>query len=78
MTDNMPSLLNNPFGHISFDEFQQDKVAFADKTGFIEGLDTKSMSRFSLLLRPRCFGKSAFIMMLKCFYECGAESHTVF
>lgn len=65
----MPSLLNNPFGHISFDEFQQDKVAFADKTGFIEGLDTKSMSRFPLLLRPRCFGKSAFILMLKCFYD---------
>ncbi len=69
MTNSAPSLLNNPYGNASFDEFRQDEAAFADKTGFIAELDKKSMTKYPVLLRPRRFGKSTFVKMLKCFYD---------
>ena len=69
MTKNSPTLLNNPYGNASFDEFRQDEAAFADKTDFIAELDKKSMTKYPVLLRPRRFGKSTFVKMLKCFYD---------
>ena len=68
MTDKA-SLLNNPYGQSSFCNFRTNDTAYADKTGFIAKLDKKSTSRYPVLLRPRRFGKSTFVMMLKCFYD---------
>lgn len=69
MSDNSVRLLNNPYGQFSFDTFRNDEQAFADKSLVIKFLDDKSMSKYPVLLRPRRFGKSTFVQMLKCFYD---------
>lgn len=63
------TLLNNPYGEASFDSFRQDGQAFVDKSLSIKYLDNKSTSKYPVLLRPRRFGKSTFVQMLKCYYD---------
>ena len=69
MSENTVTLLNNPYGEATFDLFRRDERAFADKTLFIKCLDDESMSYYPILHRPRRFGKSTFVQMLKCFYD---------
>uniref|UniRef100_UPI002478F4E8 AAA family ATPase n=1 Tax=Succinivibrio dextrinosolvens TaxID=83771 RepID=UPI002478F4E8 len=69
MSENTVTLLNNPYGQASFDLFRQDEQAFADKTLSIKYLDDKGTSKYPVLLRPRRFGKSTFVRMLKCYYD---------
>lgn len=69
MSESSVKLLNNPYGQASFDSFRQDERAFADKSLIIKQLDSKEMSNFPVLLRPRRFGKSTFVQMLKCYYD---------
>ena len=64
----MTKLLNNPYGTSSFEEFIQQDKAFVDKTMFIKTLDQLS-TNYPIILRPRRFGKSTFISMLKYFYD---------
>ena len=64
----MTKLLNNPYGTSSFEEFIQQDKAFVDKTMFIKTLD-KLSTNYPILLRPRRFGKSTFVSMLKYFYD---------
>ena len=40
-----------------------------DKSLIIESLDSKAITKYPVLLRPRRFGKSTFVQMLKCFYD---------
>ena len=51
-----------------FNEFKAQNYAFVDKTIFIKTLEELSTS-YPILLRPRRFGKSTFIVMLKYFYD---------
>ena len=69
MSKNTVTLLNNPYGQASFDSFRLKNRAFADKSLSIKYLDDDSMSLYPVLLRPRRFGKSTFVQMLKCFYD---------
>ena len=69
MSENTVTLLNNPYGEATFELFRRDERAFADKTLFIKCLDDESMSYYPILHRPRRFGKSTFVRMLKCYYD---------
>lgn len=62
-------LLNSPYGEVTYALFRKLKRAFADKSLMIKALDDISMTRYPVLLRPRRFGKSTFVQMLKCFYD---------
>ena len=70
----MTKLLNNPYGTSSFEEFIQQDKAFVDKTMFIKALDELA-SDYPILLRPRRFGKSTFVSMLKYFYDRGLTKY---
>ncbi|WP_281071471.1 AAA family ATPase [Succinivibrio dextrinosolvens] len=69
MSDSKVKLFNNPYGQATFDLFRQDELAFADKSLIIKYLDDKGTSKYPVLLRPRRFGKSTFVRMLKCYYD---------
>ena len=69
MSESTVTLLNNPYGQVSFDLFRQKNKAFADKSLMIKYLDDDGMSLYPVLLRPRRFGKSTFVQMLKCYYD---------
>ncbi len=69
MSESTVTLLNNPYGQVTFDLFRQKNKAFVDKSLMIKYLDDDSMSLYPVLLRPRRFGKSTFVQMLKCYYD---------
>ena len=69
MIKNKVEQLNNPYGQVTYEKFRARRQAFVDKTGIIESLDDEEMTPYPVLLRPRRFGKSTFIQMLKCFYD---------
>ena len=69
MSETTVTLLNNPYGQVTFDLFRQKNKAFVDKSLMIKYLDDDSMSLYPVLLRPRRFGKSTFVQMLKCYYD---------
>ena len=60
--------MKNPYGDAAYENFRKNKHAFADKSSFIKELDSRSSS-YPILLRPKRFGKSTFVKMLKCFYD---------
>ena len=69
MSESTVTLLNNPYGKVSFDLLRKNNQAYVDKSLIIKSLDDNSMSWYPVLLRPRRFGKSSFVSMLKCFYD---------
>ncbi len=69
MSEGAAELLGNPHGAVSYEKLREPCRAFVDKSAFIKELDDASAPRYSILLRPRLFGKSAFVQMLKCFYD---------
>lgn len=69
MSESKVKLLNSPYGEVTYALFRKFKRAFADKSIMIKALDDISMTRYPVLLRPRRFGKSTFVQMLKCFYD---------
>lgn len=62
-------LLNSPYGVVLYESFKLQNRAFADKSKIILDLDDEGMTPYPVLLRPRRFGKSTFVQMLKCFYD---------
>ncbi|MDY6465331.1 MAG: AAA family ATPase [Succinivibrio dextrinosolvens] len=73
MSENSVKLQNNPYGQYLYEDFRQGNRAFADKSSIIKSLDDESLSYYPVLLRPRRFGKSTFVQMLKCFYDISYE-----
>ena len=69
MSESVVKLLNSPYGVVAYANFRQQSRAFADKSGIIRDLDGNDMTPYPVLLRPRRFGKSTFVQMLKCFYD---------
>ena len=69
MSESTVTLLNNPYGQFTFDLFRKEKLAFVDKRLTIKYLDDNGTSKYPVLLRPRRFGKSTFVRMLKCYYD---------
>ena len=62
-------LLSNPYGEVAYETFGKLGRAIVDKTLVIKDLEDKNTPLYPVLLRPRRFGKSTFVQMLKCFYD---------
>ena len=61
-----------PVGIESFEEFQRENFYYADKTFFIKEL-LQNQEEVNLFIRPRCFGKTLNLSMIKCFFEVGCD-----
>lgn len=68
MSEGKVVLLKNPYGVSAYENLRKNGRAFVDKSSLIKELDINS-SPYPVLLRPRRFGKSTFVQMLKCFYD---------
>ena len=74
MLETEVKLLNSPYGVVAYDSFKRRNRAYVDKSGMILNLDQDNMTPYPVLLRPRRFGKSTFVQMLKCFYDISYEN----
>ena len=61
-----------PIGIEIFEEFSSEDFYYADKTLFIKEL-LQNWGKVNLFTRPRRFGKSLNMSMLKCFFEIGRD-----
>ena len=61
-----------PIGIENFEEFSKENFYYVDKTMFIAEL-LNNWGKVNLFTRPRRFGKSLNISMLKCFFEMNCE-----
>lgn len=68
----MDKKLRLPVGIENFAEIRQDKFYYIDKTMLIEQL-LQNWSKVNLFTRPRRFGKTLNMSMLKSFFEIGAD-----
>mgnify|MGYP002510501138 FL=1 len=62
-----------PIGIENFEEIRKEEFYYVDKTGLIKEL-LNSRGKVNLFTRPRRFGKSLNMDMLKCFFECGCDA----
>ncbi len=69
MSEEKVALLSIPYGEVVYETFRELGRAFVDKSSVINALDDADTPLYPILLRPRRFGKSTFIQMLKCFYD---------
>ena len=69
MTNNFKKL---PIGIENFKELQEDNFYYVDKTPLIEKL-LQNWGKANLFTRPRRFGKSLTMSMLKHFFEIGCD-----
>lgn len=69
----MEELKKLPIGVEFFKDFKEDHFYYVDKTGFIAEL-LRTRGSVNLFTRPRRFGKSLNIDMLKSFFEIGADT----
>ena len=72
----MEQRLKLPVGIEFFDEIRTSGYYYIDKTKLIEQL-LQNMGKVSLFTRPRRFGKTLNMSMLKCFFEIGTD-HALF
>ena len=61
-----------PVGIENFEELQRENFYYADKTLFIKEL-LQNREKVNLFIRPRCFGKTLNLSMIKCFFEVGCD-----
>lgn len=61
-----------PLGVEFFDKIRTEGYYYADKTGLISELEQR-LGKVNLFTRPRRFGKTLNMSMLKCFYELGTD-----
>ena len=69
MSENKVELLSTPYGEVAYETFRELGRAFVDKSSVIKDLEDSKTPLYPVLLRPRRFGKSTFVQMLKCFYD---------
>ena len=62
-----------PIGIENFEEIRTEGFYYVDKTGLIKEL-LDNWGKVNLFTRPRRFGKSLNMDMLKCFFECGCDA----
>lgn len=68
----MPEIAKLPMGIEDFDRIRTDGFYYIDKTGLIKDL-LENMAYVNLFTRPRRFGKTLNMSMLKCFFEMGSD-----
>ena len=56
-----------------FEEIRKEQLYYVDKTGIIKNL-LENMGKVSLFTRPRRFGKTLNMSMLKYFFEVGCDN----
>ena len=56
-----------PYGISDFEDLRRQNMYYADKTKYIPLLERTS--NFLFVVRPRGFGKSIFLSMLRCYYD---------
>ncbi len=61
-----------------FREIRQNSCYYADKTALIEELLCKEAPKVSLITRPRRFGKTLMMTMLRDFFDITQDSKTIF
>ena len=61
-----------PVGIENFEEFSSENFYYVDKTLFVKDL-LQNWGKVNLFTRPRRFGKSLNMSMLKCFFEIGSD-----
>ena len=61
-----------PVGIESFEEIRTEGFYYVDKTAMIRDL-LRKWGKVNLFTRPRRFGKSLNMSMLKCFFEIGCD-----
>ena len=66
----MGNTLKLPVGIENFEEIRKNRFYYIDKTRFIEQLVTAG-GKVTLFTRPRRFGKTLNMSMLRCFFEIG-------
>ena len=59
-----------PYGMMNFVAIREDNYYYVDKTRFIE--ETEQSNRFFFFIRPRRFGKSLTMSMLRHYYDVNA------
>ena len=69
----MDEKLKLPMGIEDFESIRKDGFYYIDKTGLIKEL-LENMSYVNLFTRPRRFGKTLTVSMLKNFFEVGSDS----
>ena len=57
-----------PYGVADFEVVRKQNLYYVDKTMYVPQLEDEA--RFLFFTRPRRFGKSIFINMLKAYYDC--------
>ena len=62
-----------PMGIEDFEEIRKEQLYYVDKTGIIKNL-LENMGKVSLFTRPRRFGKTLNMSMLKYFFEVGCDN----
>ena len=68
----MAEFIKLPVGIENFEKIRRDGFYYVDKTGLIEQL-LNNWGEVNLFTRPRRFGKTLNMSMLKCFFEIGAD-----
>ena len=63
----MQDNLQIPYGIFDFKRIRTEGYCYIDKTGYIPALEQSGS--FLFFVRPRRFGKSLFINMLRCYYD---------
>ena len=61
-----------PVGIENFEEFSKEDFYYVDKTMFLAEL-LQNWGKVNLFTRPRRFGKTLNMSMLKCFFEIGTD-----
>ena len=61
-----------PVGIENFADIRKNQFYYVDKTGMIREL-LRNWGKVNLFTRPRRFGKSLNMSMLKCFFEIGQD-----
>ena len=69
----MGNTLKLPVGIENFEEIRKNRFYYIDKTRFIEQLVTAG-GKVTLFTRPRRFGTTLNMSMLRCFFEIGADA----
>ena len=62
-----------PVGIENFAEIRREDFYYIDKTGLIRDL-LRDWGKVNLFTRPRRFGKTLNMSMLKCFFEIGTDA----
>lgn len=68
----MAEFIKLPVGIENFEKIRRDGFYYVDKTGLIEQL-LNNWGEINLFTRPRRFGKTLNMSMLKCFFEIGTD-----